>query len=229
MSYTVLITGANRGVGLEFVKQYCADGWRVIACCRNPDKALELQKLQKQFSTLSIHPLEVTDEQQIQALTQELKNTPIDLLINNAGVFGDSHIKFGQNTVETLQNVFTINAIAPLKISEAFVENVAKSQLKKIVTISSVMGSISEKAYGGAYAYSASKAAVNMLMRIAAIELEPRGIKVLLLDPGWVKTAMGGPDARISTETSVTGMRQVIAQFTETSTFLSYDGTCIAW
>lgn len=229
MSNTVLVTGSNRGIGLEFVKQYLADGWNVIACCRDPKEAKVLQTLQQQFTTLTVYPLEMTDERAIKNLAAQLKNVAIDLLINNAAVLGDAQRPWGASSTQELQELFLINAIAPLKMCEAFIEHVARSQWKKIATLSSGWGSIAQNTDGGVYAYRASKAAVNMLMKTVAVDVAGLSVKVLLLDPGWVQTAMGGHNAPTSAHDSAAGMRQVIAACKESGVFISYQGQPVAW
>jgi len=229
-SNTTLITGTNRGIGLEFVKQYAAEGWRVFACCRNAKAAMDLQKLAQKFPGIKIFEMDVTNAAQIQAVSDQLKSETIDLLINNAGVYGDEHQLFGKISMETMQQVFLTNAVAPLIISEAFIEQIAGSKLKMIVTITSNMGSIQENSSTDAYAYCASKAAVNMIMKIASNDLQSRDVHVLLLHPGWVKTEMGGPDAPQDVQSSVAKMRDVIANNSKTTgKFLSYLGQEKPW
>jgi NAD(P)-dependent dehydrogenase (short-subunit alcohol dehydrogenase family) len=229
MSYQVLITGTNRGLGLEFAKQYAADGWSVLACCRNPESAHELQLLAKKHNNLQILALDVGDFKQIDALALQLKNQPIDVLINNAGVYPES--AFGDTNYDEWAQAFKINAMASLKMAEAFVQHVAKSQLKKIATLSSKMGSIDDNGSGESYIYRSSKTAVNMVMKSLSIDLKPYGISFVTLHPGWVQTDMGGPNGLINAQTSVTGMRAVIENLNLESTgqFIAFDGKCIAW
>lgn len=230
MSYTVLISGASRGIGLEFVKEYLQDGWHTIACCRKPDAAEELHDLKSKYKNLDIHALDVTNSDQINQLAKDLSNTPIDVLIHNAGIYGDHDVTFGHIGTDNLQRVFMTNAAAPLKISEALYNNVKNSTLKKIVYISSRIGSIADNTTGKAYAYRASKAAGNMLIKSMAIDVLNDGIHVLILHPGWVKTDMGGPNALITVTESVSGMRNVIDQENLPSgSFFSYDGKAIPW
>jgi NAD(P)-dependent dehydrogenase (short-subunit alcohol dehydrogenase family) len=226
---TVLITGANRGIGLEFTKQYAADGWQVLACCRHPQSAMALQALAQSHHNIKIYGLDVADFAQIDALALQLKLESIDLLINNAGVYPSS--SFGDVDYDAFAAGFKINSMAPLKMSEAFVQHVTRSQLKQIATLSSKMGSIDDNGSGDSYSYRASKCAVNMVMKSLSIDLKPYGISVVTLHPGWVQTDMGGSNAMINTETSVTGMRQVIANTNLGSTgrFMAYDNKEIAW
>jgi NAD(P)-dependent dehydrogenase (short-subunit alcohol dehydrogenase family) len=230
---TTLISGANRGIGLEFCRQYAADGWRVIACSRHPEKSDALNKLAAQYPDLiKIHALDVSDHAQIDSLAQELAEEFIDLLINNAGIYPDSDKSdIGPTNFEEWMQAFQINTMAPLKMAEAFATSIARSEQKTIATISSKMGSIAGNSSGGNYLYRSSKAAVNMVVKSLAIDLKPTGITAVVLNPGWVKTDMGGPNAVISVEQSVSGMRQVISRLTITDSgkFFDHDGRVIPW
>jgi NAD(P)-dependent dehydrogenase (short-subunit alcohol dehydrogenase family) len=227
--HTTLITGANRGIGLEFTKQYAADGWHVLACCRHPQSAIDLQVLAQANNNIQINALDVADFAQIDALALQLKNESIDLLINNAGVYPSS--SFGDTDYSEWAEGFKINSMAPLKMAEAFVQHITRSQLKKIATLSSKMGSIDDNGSGESYSYRASKCAVNMVMKSLSIDLKPYGICAITLHPGWVQTDMGGNNALINTHTSVTGMRNVIADLNlnNTGQFIAYDGKHINW
>jgi NAD(P)-dependent dehydrogenase (short-subunit alcohol dehydrogenase family) len=229
----LLITGANRGIGLEFAKQYAEAGWRIFACCRNPDKADALKQLALQHtSSLSMHTLDVAKFDQIEKLAIELANQKIDLLLNNAGIYPDTgNIGFGTTDYEVWINAFRVNSMAPLKITETFVSQVASSQQKKVVSITSKMGSISDNTSGGSYLYRSSKTALNMVVKNLSIDLTPRGIITAVLHPGWVQTDMGGPNALITVQQSVTGMRRVIEQLTLTNSgkFYDYEGKEIPW
>ena len=228
-SHQVLITGANRGIGLEFSKQYAADGWKVLACCREPQSAIALQALASANSNVEILALNVADFKQIDALALQLKDKAIDVLINNAGVY--PHSSFGDTNYEDWAEAFKINAMASLKMAEAFVQHITRSQLKKVATLSSKMGSIDDNGSGESYSYRASKTAVNMVMKSLSIDLKPYGISVVTLHPGWVQTDMGGENALVSTTTSVAGLRTVIENLNIASTgkFIAYDGKEIAW
>ncbi len=227
--HTVLITGANRGIGLEFSKQYAADGWQVLACCRHPQSAMDLQALAQTNNNIKIHGLDVADFAQIDALALQLKHENIDLLINNAGVYPSSH--FGDTDYNDWAHGFKINSMAPLKMAEAFVQHITRSQLKKIATLSSKMGSIDDNGSGESYSYRSSKCAVNMVMKSLSIDLKPYGISVVTLHPGWVQTDMGGSNAMINTQTSVTGLRKVIDHLSLNTSgqFIAYDGKAINW
>ncbi len=226
---TVLITGTNRGIGLEFAKQYAEAGWDVLACCRNPQSANNLNTLASQYTNIKILTLDVSDFKQVDYLARELKDTQIDVLINNAGVYPSGGLS--DKEVETWLNSFKVNSIAPLKVAMAFRPLIEKSQLKKLVTLSSKMGSIDDNTSGGSYMYRSTKTAINMIMKSLSIDLAPSGISVVTLHPGWVETDMGGPNALINTETSVRGLRQVIddLSLSNTGKFIAYDGEEIPW
>ena len=228
-SYQVLITGANRGLGLEFTQQYAADGWNVIACCRHPQSALDLQALTATHSNVIIHPLDVADFAQIDALAMQLRDESIDVLINNAGVYPAS--SFGDTNYDDWAAAFKVNSMAPLKMAQAFVQHITRSQLKKIATLSSKMGSLDDNTSGESYSYRSSKTAVNMVMKSLSIDLKPYGISVVTLHPGWVQTDMGGSNALINAQTSVSGLRKVIESLSLSTTgqFIAYDGKAIPW
>ncbi|MSO97635.1 MAG: SDR family oxidoreductase [Rhodospirillaceae bacterium] len=234
---TILITGTSRGLGLELTRQYCADGWNVIATCRMPAEASELQALDKQYPSLNVHALDVANFTAIDKLAHELKGRPIDVLLNNAGVFGpkakaenDPRQEFSHMDYEMWANLFRINTMAPMKIAEAFVENVATSAQKKIVTITSSVGSIS-RTDGRTNAYRTSKAATNMLMRNLSFDLKNRGIITAAFCPGWVKTRMGGEGAPLEAPEAMASLRRVIANLTPKSSgqFWLYNGDLIPW
>lgn len=231
--YTALITGASRGIGLELARQYAADGWRVLACCRQPDGADALNKLALQHPALvHIHQLDVTDLSQIDHLAKALADEPIDLLMNNAGVYPDDDFKgFGHTDYAKWMHAFEVNTMGPLFMAEAFVKQVAKSEKKIIATISSMMGSVADNTSGGAYLYRSSKAAVNMVVKSLSLDLKDQGITAVVFNPGWVLTDMGGPNAMIPVEQSVSGLRKVIGKLTlaDSGKFFNYDGQEIAW
>ena len=228
-AYQILITGANRGIGLEFTKQYAADGWNVLACCRHPQSALDLQALAQANANIKIQPLDVADFAQIDALALQLKDESIDVLINNAGVY--PHSSFGDTNYDDWAAAFKVNSMAPLKMAEAFVQHISRSQLKKIATLTSKMGSLDDNTSGESYSYRSSKTAVNMVMKSLSIDLKPYGISVVTLHPGWVQTDMGGSNALVSAQTSVTGLRKVIdgLSLATTGRFIAYDGKAINW
>lgn len=231
MANTILITGSNRGIGLELVKQYAGAGWHVYACCRQPDRAKALAAIAANSNQVSIHILDVKDTDQIRSLATELKEVAIDILFNNAGVYGQDDAYFGNTDEAQWLECFRVNTIAPMKMMEAFVDNVAASKYKLIATMSSKMGSIADNSSGGSYAYRSSKAAVNAVMKSAAIDLQPKGIKVTVLHPGWVLTDMGGPNAEITVEECVKNLRRNLDAVTleNSGTFFEIDGSVIPW
>ena len=201
---SVLITGANRGLGLEFARQYSADGWQVYAACRDPASASELRQLADAGDgNLRILALNVADPASVRAAAAELDGRAIDLLLNNAGVGGTRGQTIGNIDYEAWAKVLDVNTMGPVRVSEAFVDHVARSERKLIVTLTSGMGSIADNTSGGSIAYRSSKAAVNMVMRSLAIDLAPRGITCVVVNPGWVQTDMGGPNATLTPSESV--------------------------
>lgn len=232
MQQHVLITGAGRGIGLEFARQYAEAGWRVTATVRDPAGAGDLQTLAARFAdSLTVHPLDVSDEAQIDALAERLRGTPVDLLLNNAGVYGPTNARLGNLEEQPWLETLRVNTIAPLLMAQAFVEHVADSRLKTIATLSSKMGSMGDNGSGGSYIYRSAKAGLNAGLKSLAIDLAPRGINVLILHPGWVLTEMGGPHAEITATESVRRMRALIEQAgsEQAGQFLDIDGTLIPW
>jgi len=208
---SVLITGANRGIGLEFARQYAAAGWRVFAACRDPARAKDLKELK---GDVRVSTLDIGDFMAINVLARELEGEAIDVLVNNAGVYGP-----GPQTLESLDydgwaETFRIDCMAQIRMSRAFLDHVAKSERKVIVALTSKMGSIDDNSGGGAYIYRSCKAALNAAFKSLAIDVAPRGIVAAVIHPGWVMTDMGGPNALISAAESVTAMRALIGRFT---------------
>ncbi|MDC0190535.1 SDR family oxidoreductase [Rhodospirillales bacterium] len=238
---SVLITGANRGLGLEFTRQYLNDGWEVHAFCRQPDKAAELSAMVAESrGNIQLREMDIGNKEQIEAAAKELKGLPIDLLINNAGIADG----YGRGVYEMkedpdIQNydftfweeMMRINTLAPAKIIGAFLENIRAGGQKKIASLSSGLGSITNLAWAGKYGYCASKAGLNMVSKGLAEWLRPENIMVISLSPGWTRTAMGGPHATNSAEESVSGMRHVISGLTlaETGRFWNFDGEELPW
>ena len=231
---TVLVTGANRGLGLEFVRQYLAEACSVIGVCRDPAAAEALRSLGEIHQALEVFE---ADPSSIDALAGELGDRPIDILINNAGVFGpkrradgDNRQTFGWIDYGIWLDVLRVNTLAPVKTAEALFDNVKNSSQKKIVTISSQLGSIGE-GDAGLYAYRTSKAAVNMGMATVSREAEAKDVIVVVLNPGWVKTDMGGDAATLSTEESIGSLRKRIAGLSieDSGTFIDHDGQQIPW
>lgn len=219
---TALITGAGRGLGREFARQYQAGGWRVVATCRDPAR-YDLEG--------EVHPLDVTDAAGIAALHGELNGEGIDLLINNAGIYGPRGRNLGTIDYEAWEDVLRTNLMGPVRMAEAFADMVGSSDQKKMVFISSIMGSIDRNTSGGGYIYRSSKAALNMAVASLAVDLSGRGIICLLFHPGWVSTDMGGASAPIDAAASVAGMRAVIDRATpaDSGRFFNYDGSRLPW
>lgn len=222
---TVLITGANRGIGLEFARQYAADGWHVIATYRDLASAQDLLAL-----PVESHRLEVADFAEVEDLGRRLANRPIDVLVNNAGTYGGSQA-FGSVDMGDWATTLRTNAMAPLKLAETFRGNLVLGGRKTFAALSSRMGSMGDNTSGGAYIYRSSKAALNAVVKSLAIDLAPLGIVAFMLHPGWVKTRMGGANSLITAAESVQGMRRLIEQAVpaRVGRFYNYDGQEIPW
>ncbi|MEN8195649.1 MAG: SDR family oxidoreductase [Pseudomonadota bacterium] len=219
---TVLITGASRGIGREFARQYEAGGWRVIATCRDPSK-YDLEG--------EVYRLDVTDPDSVAALHRELNGEAIDLLINNAGIYGPRGLEFGSLDYDSWEEVLRTNVLGPMRVAEAIANQVAASEKKKMVFISSKVGSIADNSSGGSYIYRSSKTALNMAVKSISLDLSGKGVICVLLHPGWVQTDMGGASALIDAATSVAGMRAVIdrAGAADSGRFFNYDGNELPW
>ncbi len=227
---TVLITGANRGLGLEFSRQYAQAGWQVIAACRDPEKAEDLLQLANHHTSLRIVTLDVKNHPQCQQLATELQQQTIDVLISNAGMYGDQHV-FGKLDYQTWRDTLETNVLSPMKLAEIFAPHLAASQQGLFVAISSLMGSMADNGSGGSYLYRSSKAALNAVMKSLSFDFAKQGTGVIIFHPGWVRTDMGGPNALIEVDESIHGMRQQIEQFelSQTGRFIKYDGTAMPW
>ena len=225
---TVLITGANRGLGLEFARQYAADGWSVIATCRNPIGVGALAEIK---GDVAVYGLDVLNPPSLARFAADLKGQPIDVLINNAGVYGPKPVKAADVTLEDWSPVFQTNAMAPLFVARALLDNVKASKLKMIVNISSIMASIEKGSAGSEYIYRSSKAALNMVMACYAQEVAETGVAVTMFHPGWVQTDMGGPSATLTPVESIMHLKASIAKlgFKDTGKFFNYDGTPLPW
>jgi len=228
---TILITGANRGIGLELSEQFAEDGWQVLACCRNPADARQLQALSERGLAIELHALDVTDYAQMATLADQLANRPIDILLSNAGIYGSKGTGFGEVDAEEWRQVLEVNTIAPLMLAQAFVEQVAASQQKLVAVISSKVGSIADNSSGGSYIYRSSKTAVNQVVKSLSIDLAGRNIAVISLHPGWVQTEMGGPNAEIGTDESVSGLKSILqsAGLAQSGQFIEFNGNSIPW
>ncbi|PCJ22229.1 MAG: short-chain dehydrogenase [Gammaproteobacteria bacterium] len=233
MARTVLITGANRGLGIEFVKQYLGEAWDVLACCRSPESASQLMDLaSRHHEQLQIIPMDVADLSSVNGLGKQLKGQKIDLIINNAGAYCSSGV-FGKDAIDVAawQHSFAVNTIGPIKVVEALLDNLTQGEGKSIALITSKMGSVSDNSSGGSYLYRSSKAALNAAGKSLAMDLAGLGIHVGIYHPGWVKTDMGGSNALITASQSVSGIRTQIADLgaEKSGGFYSYDGQLIAW
>ena len=225
---TVMITGASRGLGLDFARQYAAEGWRVIATCRTPDAAAALAEVK---GTVEIHPLDVADHATIGTLAGVLDGQAIDLMVNNAGIFGPRPADLGTIDYHGWGEVMRVNVMGPLKVAELFTEHVARSVLKLMVAISSRRGSIADNDIGGSYIYRSSKAALNSVMKSLSVDLKARGIAVVMFHPGWVATDMGGAGALLDPPESGAAMIKAISALglEDGGRFINHDGTEVPW
>ena len=226
---TVLVTGANRGLGYEFVKQYSENKFDVFACCRNVNEAKKLKELAEISENIKIYELDVGNVKTIKNLSQQLQNEKIDVLINNAGIYRSSTV--GNINYDEWIESFKVNTIAPYQIVENFLEQIINSDLKKVVSITSKMGSIDDNTSGGSYIYRSSKTALNSMMRSLTHDLKNQGVATLTLHPGWVRTDMGGPGGWINSIESVQGMIKQIDKLTidDSGKYLDYAGKTINW
>ncbi len=227
---SVLITGTNRGIGLEFVEQFLARGDSVFATCRNPPAEGRLHELAVRNPSLKLLQLDVSQPSSMVAFPEKLGAVAIDVFVNNAGVYGAKQ-GFGELDDAVWADVFQVNTIAPLMLTQLLMDNFSKGRLKKLVYLTSKMGSIADNQGGGSYIYRSSKAALNAAIKSLAIDLNDRGFSVGLLHPGWVRTDMGGPNGLIDTHTSVGGLISVIDELSpaNTGSFFNYDGSIIPW
>lgn len=219
---TIIITGANRGLGLEMAKQYAANGWNVIATAREPEKAKELQAIDK----VTVMQLDAAEDASVQKFAEQLGDRPVDLFINNAGIYGPS--EFDR---QGWLDLFNINVIGPVELATALKDNVTQSKDKKMVVISSQVGSIAENDSGSMMYYRTSKAAVNQAWNSLAQQWKGEGLTLAMMHPGWVQTDMGGENADLTPEESVEGMRSVIDGLThdQNGKFYDYNGREIPW
>ena len=222
---TVLVTGANRGIGLEFARQLKQRGYHVIATARSPERATELKAL-----AVQVEQLDVTDANSVSALAEKLKGNQIDMLINNAGVKGDAKATLQTLDFDQIANTYDVNTFGPMRVTQALYPNLKLGSGKKIIHISSIMGSI-ENNGGGYYDYRSSKTALNQLNKSLALELADEGFISVVLHPGWVKTDLGGANASLTTTTSVNGLMKVIEQLSadDNAGFIDYQGNQLPW
>jgi NAD(P)-dependent dehydrogenase (short-subunit alcohol dehydrogenase family) len=227
----VLITGANKGIGLELTRIYAAAGDTVYACCRNPGAAAELAEL-ADTADVRVVEVAVSNAESVAGLAAGLEGVTIDVLINNAGMSGPA---YDQQNAQAMDfdgwaETFAVNTMAPVRVMQALLANLRRSDNAKVVNITSQMGALSLD-MAVAYAYCSSKAALNKFMKLAAIELGREGISICLVHPGWVKTDMGGPGAEITAQASAAGIVDVIAGLSaETNgSFWTWNGETHAW
>lgn len=225
MTYTVLITGANRGIGLELARQYSSAGWQVIATARSPDRAEELNGLD-----VRVLQLDVTDQESVVRLAHDLGDQSIDILINNAGILPEAK-SIADVNFDDFNRVLAVNTVGPIRVTQALLPNLRRGSLRKIINISSIVGSIANNTGGGMYGYRESKAALNMFTTSLAIELRADRFTCIVMHPGWVQTDMGGKNAAVSTRDSVRGIRDVIGNLTQddSGTFWAYNGKQLPW
>ena len=230
---SILITGSNRGLGLEWSRQYAELGWRVYATCRFPEQADALQQLAVQYPSLSMHHLDVTDTSHIQQLANTLQDQPLDILVNNAGVYFE---RWGKDTLGSIDyaawlETYQVNILGAVQVTEALRNSLSRSSKRLVVMTTSHMGSIAEIAGPNDYAYRSSKAALNAVVKGMVYELAPLGIGILLVHPGWVRTRMGGQQGRFTVTESVHNMRKLVDQFRlqDSGHFCRYDGVTIPW
>ena len=227
----VLITGANRGLGLGFVKKYLEKNANVLCTTRDISGSKELLECKERYpNNIEIFELDLLKENGAETLANQLNGMPIDILINNAGV-GSSNQHFEAVSSKPWLEVLKVNLIAPLIITQSLFENVKKSSARKIYFLSSQLGSIGDNTSGGMYVYRSSKTGLNQVVKSLSVDLKPKGITVVSLHPGWVKTDMGGPNAPVSIDKSIEGMIKVIERtdINDTGRFLNYDGTELSW
>jgi len=227
---TVFITGANRGLGLEFVKEFSEKkDYEVIATCRDPNSSSDLTNLAKSNLKIQLHQLDVSNTKNIQDLSNHLKNKPIDILINNAGIYRSG--SFNSVNKDSWVESFITNTIGPYEVIEYFLPNVLQGREKKVVSITSKMGSIDDNTSGGSYIYRSSKTALNSMMRSLTHDLKTNDIATMTLHPGWVRTDMGGPGGWIDVKESVSGMINQISNLSlqNTGRYIDYAGKPIKW
>ena len=229
---SILITGTNRGIGLELVRQYLIGGWSVYATARDLQNATELQQLAIEYpENLQTYSLDVTNNEQRLALASQLKGIPLDILINNAGVYGQGDAFFGNTDEEQWLEALRINTISPMKVMELLANNIALGEKKIIASMSSKMGSMDDNSSGGSYVYRSTKAALNAIMVSAAQDLKSSGISAVILHPGWVRTDMGGPNGEINVQQSAECLRSILASvhIENSGNFYDIDGSIIPW
>jgi len=226
-----VITGASRGIGLEFVQQLLRRGDTVDAGVRSPEGARRLEPLTREAGNrLRIHLLDVESDASIRSFAADVCTAPVDVLINNAGVLGQ-WCAFTEVDYTDMVRTFAINALGPLRVTTALLPALRRSPVRKVAHVSSDMGSVASNTQGGAYAYRMSKAALNMGVRSLASDLRGEGLITVLLHPGWVQTDMGGSKAPLPVADSVRGMLRIIDGLgpEQSGRFLDYQGAEVPW
>ncbi len=231
---TILITGANRGIGLALAREAARRGHRVIGTARNPDRADELRAVSGPAGAVRVEALEADSDASAAALAGRLAGTPVDVLINNAGVSPADAKHLGDFDPGAYLACLKTNAIGPLLVTRALLPMVEASERRLVVHVSSIMGSIAhvvESKSTGNLAYHSSKAALNMAHALMANELGPRGVTSVAIHPGWVKTDMGGPNAHLTAEQSAASILDTIGRLSakDNGAFINHDGTPLAW
>ena len=238
---STLITGANRGIGLELARQYLSAGWRVHGCCREPEQADLLKSLGDEFGELlSVHRMDIRNGDEVSAVAKDLNGAPVDMLFNNAGIVdsygtgvfeGKDDPDLKNYDLELWMEILDTNVVSQGRVTGEFADNVAASDIKMVVMMTSGLASIANTWQAGRYGYRTSKAALNMLTRGIGAWLEPRGVAVITIAPGWTRTELGGPNAHNSVEDAVAGMREVLSGLTlrDTGTYWNFDGEQLPW
>jgi len=234
---TVFVTGANRGLGYEHVKQYANKGWRVIACAREPDNASDLQKLHAEYGdNFIIEQLDVINHQDIDKLSRKFKDTPIDVLINNAGTTGPLGVpgamdyqRIDSMDYDIWRNILEVNLISPFKVATAFHDHIAQSEKKLLIMMSSDLGSVEQNTFGGFYSYRASKAALNIISK--GMSVDWKDLTVIALAPGWCKTYLGGEEAEVHPDESVENQQEMFERIISNNSgmFLDRFGKEVPW
>jgi NAD(P)-dependent dehydrogenase (short-subunit alcohol dehydrogenase family) len=229
---TILITGANRGIGLELTRQYLKKKSRVIAACRTPNRAESLVPLKASFpDTLHVYPLEVTADDSVKSLADAIRNETIDVLINNAGISGGEKQDLREMDYSRWALTLAVNTIAPFRVSVALLDNLRRSKKPRLITLSSQLGSMLRATSTGYYAYRSSKAAVNKVMQGLAVDLRSENIIVCPVHPGWVQTDMGGAKADLTVQESASGLIALIdrLELSDSGRFFNWNGEEHPW
>jgi len=234
---TVFVTGANRGLGYEHVKQYAHKGWRVIACAREPGNASDLQKLHTKYGdNFIIEQLDVTNHQDIDKLSSKFNDTSIDVLINNAGTTGPLGVpgamdyqKIDSMDYDIWRNILEVNLISPFKVATAFHNHIAQSEKKLLIMMSSDLGSVEQNTFGGFYSYRTSKAALNIISK--GMSVDWKDLTVIALAPGWCKTYLGGEEAEVHPDESVENQQEMFEKIISNNSgmFLDRFGKEVPW